>query len=143
MFITQNPNHKGLHKTPTLRNVDLRPNRNFTKAYTHNGYFKTLEQLVHFYNTRAVKPDCETEHGIKGATVEEAIANDCWPAPEYSENTPPIPIVGNLLLTPEEEAAIVAYLKTLSDTTVVEAPKPYHSAKFDKARLKHHYEAKP
>ncbi|MGR5063758.1 cytochrome-c peroxidase [Photobacterium sp. DNB22_13_2] len=143
MFLTQDPSHKGLHKTPTLRNVDLRPNPNFTKAYTHNGYFKTLEQLVHFYNTRAVKPDCETEHGIKDATVEEAIANNCWPTPEYSENTPPPAIVGNLLLTAEEEAAIVAYLKTLSDTTVVETPKPYHSAKFDKARLYHNYQAKP
>ena len=33
----------GKQKVPTLRNVDLRPGNGFTKAYMHNGYFKTLE----------------------------------------------------------------------------------------------------
>ncbi len=48
----------GKHKVPTLRNVDLRPYEGFVKAYGHNGYFKTLEGIVHFYNTRDVKPTC-------------------------------------------------------------------------------------
>src|ERR1035437_3229008 len=42
----------GKHKVPTLRNVDLRPTKHFIKAYAHNGYFKSLEEIVHFYNTR-------------------------------------------------------------------------------------------
>ena len=25
------------------------------KAYGHNGYFKSLEEIVHFYNTRDVE----------------------------------------------------------------------------------------
>src|SRR5450756_2020379 len=41
----------GKHKVPTLRNVDLRPTKHFIKAYAHNGYFKSLEEIVHFYNT--------------------------------------------------------------------------------------------
>jgi len=83
----------GKQKVPTLRNVDLRPYEGFVKAYAHNGYFKSLEEIVHFYNTR---------------DVEE------WPAPEVSENVNTEEL-GNLGLTPEEEAAIVAFMKTLSD----------------------------
>jgi cytochrome c peroxidase len=44
----------GKFKVPTLRNVDKRPNTSFVKAYGHNGYFKSLEDIVHFYNTRDV-----------------------------------------------------------------------------------------
>ena len=38
----------GKQKVPTLRNVDLRPDDGFVKAYGHNGYFKTLAGIVHF-----------------------------------------------------------------------------------------------
>src|SRR5512133_2395851 len=44
----------GKQKVPTLRNVALAPTKKFIKAYTHNGYFKSLEEIVHFYNTRDV-----------------------------------------------------------------------------------------
>lgn len=43
---------------PTLRNVDLRPNPTDVKAYMHNGVFKSLEEVVRFYNTRDVLPRC-------------------------------------------------------------------------------------
>jgi len=99
----------GKHKVPTLRNVDLRPEENFVKAYAHNGYFKSLVGIVHFYNTRDVKPVCPDEY-----TEEQALAADCWPAPEVAENVNTDEL-GDLGLTPEEEAAIVAFLKTLSD----------------------------
>ena len=85
----------GKFKVPTLRNVDTRPSAGFVKAYGHNGYFKSLEEIVHFYNTRDV-PDAG------------------WPAPEYAANMNSE--VGNLGLTPAEEEAIVAFLKTLTDT---------------------------
>jgi cytochrome c peroxidase len=103
----------GKHKVPTLRNVDLRPDRNDVKAYGHNGYFKTLEGIVHFYNTRDVKVSCESL-GISDATEAVALANNCWPAPEVAENVNTDEL-GDLGLTPEEEAAIVAFMKTLSD----------------------------
>jgi cytochrome c peroxidase len=99
----------GKHKVPTLRNVDLRPAGESVKAYGHNGYFKSLEGIVHFYNTRDVKPVCPELY-----TEAEALAAGCWPAPEVAA-TVNLEELGDLGLTPEEEAAIVAYLKTLSD----------------------------
>jgi cytochrome c peroxidase len=47
-----NPQFNGLFQTPTVRNVDKRPSPDFVKAYMHNGVFKNLKQVVHFYNTR-------------------------------------------------------------------------------------------
>jgi cytochrome c peroxidase len=43
-FITQNPKDKGAFKTPTLRNIALTP------PYMHNGVFKTLDEVIEFYN---------------------------------------------------------------------------------------------
>jgi cytochrome c peroxidase len=100
----------GKFQVPTLRNVDLRPSGLAVgepiKAYGHNGYFKSLEEVVHFYNTRDVLPVCAA--GAPGERV------TCWPAPEYpaTVNTTE---VGNLGLTPAEERAIVAFLRALSD----------------------------
>lgn len=99
----------GKHKVPTLRNVDLRKFPGGIKAYGHNGYFKSLEGIVHFYNTRDVKPACPGPY-----TQAQALAENCWPAPEVSQNINTAEL-GNLGLTPEEEAAIVAFLKSLSD----------------------------
>jgi cytochrome c peroxidase len=99
----------GKHKVPTLRNVDLRPADDDVKAYGHNGYFKSLEGIVHFYNTRDVKPVCPGPY-----TEAAALAADCWPAPEVAE-TVNFDELGDLGLSPEEEAAIVAFLKALSD----------------------------
>ena len=83
----------GKHKVPTLRNVDRRPYPEFVKAFGHNGFFKSLEEITHFYNTRDVEP---------------------WPAPEVSDNVNTDEL-GDLGLTPEEEADIVAFMKTLTD----------------------------
>jgi cytochrome c peroxidase len=83
----------GKHKVPTLRNVDKRPSPEFVKAYGHNGYFKSLKEIVHFYNTRDVAP---------------------WPAPEVPENVNTSEL-GNLRLSDAEEDAIVEFLKTLTD----------------------------
>jgi cytochrome c peroxidase len=100
---------RGKHQVPTLRNVDQRPTASFVKAYTHNGYFKTLSGLVHFYNTRDVLPRC-----AKLLPEELALANHCWPAPEVSDNLN-TDEMGNLGLSAAEEQAIVAFLATLSD----------------------------
>jgi cytochrome c peroxidase len=99
----------GKHKVPTLRNVDLRPSEADVKAYGHNGYFKSLEGIVHFYNTRDVKPTCPGAY-----TEAQALAEGCWPAPEYAATVNDAEL-GDLGLTPDEEAAIVAFLKALSD----------------------------
>lgn len=105
--------NRGKQKVPTLRNVDRRPSGGFVKAFTHNGYFKTLEGLVHFYNTRDVKDACPGMY-----TEAEALAADCWPEPEVTDNVNDDEL-GNLHLTPDQEAAIVAFLKILTDGWMV------------------------
>jgi len=75
----------------------------------HNGYFKTLSGLVHFYNTRDVKPVC----GVS-LTERDALARNCWPAPEVTANVNKDEL-GNLGLTQTEENAIVTFIRTLSD----------------------------
>ncbi len=60
-----------------------------TAPYGHNGYFATLEEMVAFLNDRSNYP------------------------PEVTDNL--TDRVGNLGLTVDDEAAIVAFLKTLTD----------------------------
>ncbi len=111
----QNPNRQwgtmaksflGKYKTPTLRNVDQRPRAGFVKAYMHNGYFKSLKEVVHFYNTRDVLPRCKP--GDPGEKI------TCWPAPENPQ-TINRKQLGNLKLTDHQEELVVAFLKTLTD----------------------------
>ena len=101
----------GKHKVPTLRNVDKRPGRSFIKAFGHNGYFKSLKGILHFYNTRDVLPTCPD---AEFTTEKSALAQNCWPAPEVADNVNTDEL-GDLGLTDAEEDAIVAFLKTLSD----------------------------
>ncbi len=65
--------------------------------------------IVHFYNTRDVKEVCPGDY-----TEAEALASDCWPEPEVPMNVNRDEL-GDLGLTAEEEAAIVAFLRALSD----------------------------
>ena len=99
----------GKHKVPTLRNADLRAFPGGVKAYGHNGYFKSLKGIVHFYNTRDVKKTCPGDY-----TEAQALAAKCWPAPEVDQNVNTAEL-GKLGLNPAEEDAIVAFLKALSD----------------------------
>lgn len=100
----------GKHKVPTLRNVAKAPGDAFPKAYGHNGYFKSLKGIVHFYNTRDVKAPCPDPF----TTEADALRLGCWPVPEIPSNVNTDEL-GDLGLTPYEEDAIVAFLKTLSD----------------------------
>ena len=76
----------------------------------HNGYIKSLKQLVHFYNTRDVFPFSVTSGHCPAGTTEKV---DCWPMPEVPNNLDMT--VGNLGLTDTEENQIVAFLMTLTD----------------------------
>ena len=65
---------------------------------------------MHFYNTRDVKPPC-----IDPFTTEaEAMAQNCWPAPEVPVNINQKEL-GDLHLTGDQEDAIVTFMMTLSD----------------------------
>jgi cytochrome c peroxidase len=79
----------GRFKVSTLRNVGISP------PYGHNGYFRTLKEIVHFYNTRDVP-------------------KEKWSAPEVAANVNREEL-GNLGLTAAEEDAIVEFLEALTD----------------------------
>ncbi len=112
----QDPNYKewaqyapafmGKFQVATARNVDMRPYPGFVKAYMHNGYLKSLKEVVHFYNTRDTLPRCR--QGDPGERV------TCWPAPEVPQNVNHTQL-GNLGLTDQQENEVVAFLKTLTD----------------------------
>ena len=91
----------GKHKVMTLRNIAITP------PYAHNGVFATLEQITHFYNTRDslgyVSNNLQGDFGVSG-----------WPKPEVDKNVNHEEL-GNLGLTPAEEKAVVAFMKTLTD----------------------------
>ncbi|HVF97132.1 MAG TPA: hypothetical protein VM871_07420, partial [Flavisolibacter sp.] len=78
--------HKYSFKTPTLRNVAL------TAPYMHNGVFKTLEEVVNFYD--------------KGGGAGLGIA-----PPNQTLSTE------RLNLSSKERKQIVSFLKALTDTT--------------------------
>ncbi|MHB8846229.1 MAG: cytochrome-c peroxidase [Nitrospirota bacterium] len=94
--------NRGKHKTPTLRNVDMRPSPDFVKAYGHNGSLKSLMLVVHFYNCRdaAFEPQC--------------MMLPPFPEPEVRENMNTADM-GNLGLTQQEGMALIAFMKTLTD----------------------------
>jgi cytochrome c peroxidase len=110
----------GQMQTMTARDVGLAPSQcpttdapgpYFQKEFFHNGYIKSLKQLVHFYNTRDVYRNSAVESGDCPAGTTERV--NCWPAAEVSVNQDMT--VGNLGLTDMEENQIVAFLQTLSD----------------------------
>ncbi len=87
--IVNDPAQNGKFRVPSLRNIAL------TAPYFHNGVFGTLEEVVHFYNTRDVAGS--------GFGKPEAPTNI------NKEET------GNLKLTAQEEADIVAFIRSLTD----------------------------
>jgi len=86
------------------------PGPYFQKGFFHNGYIKSLKQLVHFYNTRDKYAYPVTSGHCPPGTTEKV---DCWPMPEVRNNIDMTS--GNLGLTDKEENDIVAFLQTLSD----------------------------
>jgi cytochrome c peroxidase len=114
-----------------MRSVDKRPSPDFVKAYMHNGVFKSLKDVVHFYNKRNIAVDSNGKE----------IAFDLrkGPPPGYTPLFPPPEVldnvqnvagvspsqatsdtesngqVGNLQLTPEQEDDLVNFIKTLND----------------------------
>lgn len=78
--------HKFAFKTPTLRNAAL------TAPYMHNGVFKTLEEVIDFYNRGG------------GAGIGAVVPNQTLPADKLN-------------LTRKEQQQIIAFIHTLTDTT--------------------------
>jgi len=114
------PSVDGQMQVSSARNVAMTPQQcstteapgpYFQKEFFHNGYIKSLKQLVHFYNTRdtAFAYPVTSGHCPQG-TVERV---NCWPMPEVKNNLDMT--TGDLGLTDKEEDQIVAFLQTLTD----------------------------
>src|SRR3984893_11440263 len=121
------PTVDGQMQVATVRNAALAPTQcptteapgpYFQKEFFHNGYLKSLKQVVHFYNTRDKYAYPVTSGHCPAGTTEKV---DCWPAPEIGNNIDMT--TGNLGLTDEEENQIVKFLETLSDGFT----RPYHN----------------
>jgi len=113
------PTSDGQMQTSTARDVALTPPQcptteapgpYFQKEFFHNGYIKSLKQLVHFYNTRDVYRMAVESGQCPAGTVERVT---CWPAAEVPQNQDMT--VGKLDLTDQEENQIVIFLRTLND----------------------------
>jgi cytochrome c peroxidase len=109
----------GKMQTSTARDVAMVPTQcksteapgpYFQKEFFHNGYIKSLKQLVHFYNTRDVYP-FDVESGNCPAGTTEKV--NCWPTPEVTANEDMT--IGKLGLTDTEENQVVSFLQTLTD----------------------------
>ena len=87
--IFDNPIFVGRFKTTSLRNIEL------TAPYMHDGRFTTLEQVVEHYNS-----------GIKAHPTLSPALTDA--------NGNPV----RLNLTSSQKAALVAFLKTLTDNSI-------------------------
>lgn len=87
---------QGAFKVSTLRNIAV------TGPYMHNGVFKDLKTVIHFYNTRDVTGAINPETG------------EVWEKGEVEVNKN-IAELGNLGLSEEEENDLLAFLHTLTD----------------------------
>ena len=98
--VTGDPKHRGLFKVPSLRNVAL------TAPYMHDGRFQTLEEVLDHY-----------DGGIKSSSTLSALIV------EASNRNPAAAGAGriSLHLTADEKAAVVAFLRTLTDEDFVSA----------------------
>lgn len=119
----------GKMKVPSLRNVDLRVSEDFVKAYGHNGYFKSLEEIILFYSWRGLTingglgmggsgMDCGTMGGggMGGGGMGDGMHQDMmcdpdlFPEPEVSLNLAQMNHFNMM-----DQTNILAFLKTLSD----------------------------
>jgi cytochrome c peroxidase len=116
------PSVDGQFQVSTVRNVAMTPPQcptteagtgkpYFQKEFFHNGYIKSLKQLVHFYNTRDTSfAQPVTSGHCPPGTIERVT---CWPMKEVTNNLDKT--TGMLGLTDKEEDQIVAFLETLTD----------------------------
>lgn len=95
----------GKVKVPTLRNVDLRPTPETVKAYGHNGFFKSLDEIVHFYHWRAMM-----DAGMGGGGMGGDGMAGMFPDPELDQNRATLNMFPMMQID-----NIVAFLRTLSD----------------------------
>lgn len=117
--LSQQPDMCGLFKDPTLRNVSTRG------AFFHNGYFHSLEDVLHFYGERDVKPEkwYPRQHG------KVAMYDDLPPKERDNVDKTDPPFFGQKpgrapVLSDAEIQDLLAFLKTLNDGYSAQAGGP-------------------
>jgi cytochrome c peroxidase len=114
------PQFRGLFKNVTVRNIDKRPYPTFVRAYMHNGVFKSLQTVVHFYNKRNIAANAAgQEVAFDLRKGPPAGFTPLFPPPEVIDNVQNVQgapgDIGNLQLTPQQETDLVNFLKILND----------------------------
>lgn len=102
-----NSSQNGKFKVPSLINIDLTP------PYMHDGRFKTLEEVVDFYS------DSVKSHPNLSGFLREIVPGNTNPNNNPCMTCPP----RRPHFTQVEKKALVAFLKTLTDTTATKDPK--------------------
>lgn len=97
----------GFFSVPSLINVEL------TAPYMHDGRFNTLEEVIDFYSD-SIKP-----HPNLSGFLREIIPGTVDPNNNQCDTCPP----RHLAFTPAEKAALIAFLKTLTDTLITTDPR--------------------
>ena len=97
----------GKFKVSSLRNIAQ------TAPYGHNGFFPTLYDIVHFYNTRDLNTDGTPFVDPDGNPIGD-VKDHLWPQPEVPATVNHAEL-GDLGLTFKEEQKIVVFLETLTD----------------------------
>src|SRR5258708_19542444 len=86
------PQFRGLIQAPTVRNVDLRPTPTFVKAYMHNGVFKNLKTVVHWYNKRNIAVNAQGQEVAFDLTKGPPTGyRPLFPPPEVVDNVQNVP----------------------------------------------------
>jgi len=98
----------GKMKVPTLRNVDKRPSADFVKAYGHNGYFKSLSDIIRFYASRGMMG--MGGGGMGGGGMGGMCGGMMFPAPEVNANLATLNRFRCM-----DQSYILTFLKALSD----------------------------
>jgi len=100
----------GMFKTPSLRNTAVR------RAFFHNGVFHTLQEVMDFYNFRDTHPEKVYPVGADGKVQKyndipvQYHANVDVSDPPFNRHPGE-----TLAMTAQDEADIIAFLKTLND----------------------------
>jgi cytochrome c peroxidase len=100
----------GLFGTPTLRNVATR------QVFFHNGVFRSLAQVLDFYDFRDTEPEKIYPRAADGTVAKfddipaRYLANVDVTDPPFDRKPGEAPA-----MTPQEEADIIAFLQTLTD----------------------------
>lgn len=113
--IAEQTQYCGMFLTPTLRNTATR------RAFFHNGVFRSLEQVMDFYNFRDTNPEKVFPRDADGKVrkyddlPEKYHANVDVADPPFERHLGDTPA-----MTAQDEADIIAFLKTLTDGYKVE-----------------------